>query len=341
MPASSELELAQRTLERIKELDHLHRARAHGRWEGGLALAASLRFVRAALRQLVSSPAPGRPGPLPRPAPGQLALTFVGHATVLVSSAQARVLTDPLLTDFLWGLRRAQKAVLPREAAQVSLILLSHAHHDHLHRPSLRRLPRTATVVVPPRCAALVEPLGFSRVVVLEPGEELPHRDVVVTAVPARHDGARGPLDWSWRGTAGYVVRAGAVSAYFAGDTAYFSGFEDIGRRLRPQVALLPITGYEPLALRATHMSPLDALYAFEDLRSEILIPIGHGAFPTGYEPLDEPLRWLEELWAERGSAAPGRLVALAPGQSCLVRAPSGARLPAAASPVDEPPAVG
>jgi L-ascorbate metabolism protein UlaG (beta-lactamase superfamily) len=192
--------------------------------------------------------------------------------------------------------------------------------------------------VVPARCAQLVESVGFARVMVLEPGAELAHRDLVITAVPARHEGSRGPLDWSWRGTSGYVVRSAGVSAYFAGDTAYFSGFEDIGRRLRPQVALLPIAGYEPLALRGTHMSPLDAVYAFEDLGADVLIPIGHGSFPTGYEPLDEPLRWLEELWAERGARGlPGALAALLPGQSCLVRAPA-AQGP---SPVDEPPGVG
>jgi L-ascorbate metabolism protein UlaG (beta-lactamase superfamily) len=177
-------------------------------------------------------------------------------------------------------------------------VLISHAHHDHLHLPSLRQLPKAATIVVPPRCAGLVERAGFARVVVLEPGEELVHRDLTITAVAARHDGARG---WSgWRGAAGYVARTGGVSAYFAGDTAYFSGFEEIGRRLHPQVALLPIGGYEPLAMRETHMSPLDALYAFEDLGAEVLIPISHGSFPLGYEPIEEPLHWLQELAEER-----------------------------------------
>ena len=47
-----------------------------------------------------------------------------------------------------------------------------------------------------------------------------------------------------------------------------------------PGKALLPIAGYEPLAMRETHMSPLDALYALEDLRADVLIPIAHGSFP-------------------------------------------------------------
>jgi L-ascorbate metabolism protein UlaG (beta-lactamase superfamily) len=340
MPASTDAAaVARRTLERIKELEHLHRARAHGPWQTAVALAASLRFLRAVVRRLITAPRRRAPAPVPRPAPGCLGITFVGHATVLISTSETRLLTDPLLTDFLWGLRRAEAAALhPAAAAEVSLILISHAHHDHLHRPSLRRLPRSAKLVVPPRCAPLVEDLGFAEVVVLEPGAELAHRDLVITAVPARHDGARGPIDWSWRGTNGYVVRSGEVGAYFAGDTAYFSGFEEIGRRLRPQVALLPITGYEPLALRATHMSPLDAVFAFEDLGAEVLIPIAYGSFPTSYEPLDEPLRWLGELCAERGWR--GKLAALRPGESCLVRAPHEART-ALASPVDEPPPVG
>jgi L-ascorbate metabolism protein UlaG (beta-lactamase superfamily) len=215
----------------------------------------------------------------------------------MITTAEARVITDPLLVNVLWGLRRAEAAALhPDDASDLSLVLVSHAHHDHLHLPSLRQLPKAATVVVPPRCAGLVEGAGFGRVIVLEPGEELAHRDLVVTAVAARHDGARGVTGWGWRGACGYVVRSGSASVYFAGDTAYFSGFEEIGRRLRPQVALLPIAGYEPLAMRETHMSPLDALYAFEDLGADVLIPIAHGSFPFGYEPLDEPLRWLEEL---------------------------------------------
>jgi L-ascorbate metabolism protein UlaG (beta-lactamase superfamily) len=289
---------SQRTLERIKELDHLHRNRVRSAWQSGAALAGSLRFLRAAARQLSRPTRATRPLPVPHPAAG-LSVTFVGHATAMLTSPQARVLTDPLLTNFLLGLRRGEAACLhPGDAAEVSLILVSHAHHDHLHRPSLRQLPRAATIVVPPRCADLVEREGFARVVTLEPGEELVHRDLTITAVAARHDGARGLS--GWRGACGYVARTDGVSVYFAGDTAYFSGFEEIGRRLHPQIALLPIAGYEPLPMRETHMSPLDAIYAFEDLGSEVLIPISHGSFPLGYEPMDEPLHWLEEAAGER-----------------------------------------
>lgn len=308
---------ARRILERIKELDHFHRSRVRSPWQSGAGLSLSLRFLRTAAGRLVTPTRRVAPGRAPRPPAGGLAVTFVGHATVLLGSAEARVITDPFFANFLYGLRRAEAACLhPGDAAEVSLVLVSHAHPDHLHPPSLARLPKSATVVVPPRCAALVEKVGFARVMVLEPGEELAHRDLVVTAVAARHDGARGPFDRSWRGAGGYLVRAAGASAYFAGDTAYFSGFAELGERHRPDVALLPIAGYEPLPLRDGHMSPLDALYAFEDLGAQVLVPIAHGSFPLGYEPLDEPRRWLVELAAARGLE--GRVALLRHGETHL-----------------------
>ncbi len=65
--------------------------------------------------------------------------------------------------------------------------------------------------------------------------------------MPVRHSGTRGLGDYVRRGACGYVVRTRpAHCVYVAGDTGYFSGFAEIGRRFHPDVALLPIAGYEP-----------------------------------------------------------------------------------------------
>src|SRR5438552_273174 len=108
-PPGAEVEpdrpLGTRALERIKELDHLHRLRLHGPWQSGAALVASLRFLRTALRHLVRAPLRPPVAAVPRPAPGALAVTLVGHASVLMSTSETRLLTDPMLADFLWGLR--------------------------------------------------------------------------------------------------------------------------------------------------------------------------------------------------------------------------------------------
>jgi L-ascorbate metabolism protein UlaG (beta-lactamase superfamily) len=314
-----------RVFERAKELDHEHRRRPRGAWQSAAGMALSLRFLRTAARQLLTAPRRSEPRRVDHPGPGQIAVTFVGHATVMLTTPLARVLTDPYFGDSLLGLRRAEAACLhAADAADVNLVLISHAHRDRLDLPSLRRLAGRAAALVPPRCASLVNGLGFARVIELAPGQSLEFADLEVTAVAARHEGARGLFDRAWRGACGYIVRSGGANVYFAGGTAYFSGFEEIGRRLHPDVALLPIAGYEPPALREGSLSPLDAVQAFADLGAKLLVPVGYGSFPLGYEPLDEPLTWLRQICADRGIMA--QLAVLGHGETCLVRAGSGDR---------------
>jgi len=146
-----------------------------------------------------------------------------------------------------------------------------------------------------------VRRVGLLKVEELEPGHGYRSSDVEVTAVPVRHSASRGLGDSAQRGACGYVVRTARHSIYVAGDTGYFSGFVEIGRRFRPDIVLLPISGYEPAAFREEHMSPLDAVYAFEDLGARVMIPTSYGSFPLSYEPLEAPLEWLREIMRARG----------------------------------------
>ena len=118
-----------------------------------------------------------------------------------------------------------------------------------------------------------------------------------------------------------HVLRGDGPSAYLCGDSGYFSGFASLGERFAPDVALLPIGGFVPASFRSRHMSPLDALYAFEDLRARILVPIHHGAFALSYEELDEPARWLVELAKARGVR--DHVMVMAAGQSERFVAPA------------------
>jgi L-ascorbate metabolism protein UlaG (beta-lactamase superfamily) len=295
-------------LERLHELDELHRRRH----------AAHASFLSLWARAAFHPPRAPRREPLPALRPGELGVTFVGHSTVLLRTAGVRVLTDPNLARWLLGLRRSWAPGLsPDELTPLDLVLVSHAHHDHLVRPSLRRVSSGATCVVPARCADLVSDLGFARVVELSVGESFRAGAVEVFAVPARHWGTRMLGDYKRRGYCGYVVRGDGASAYFAGDTAYFSGFAEIGQRYRPDVALLPIGAYTPRSFRRSHMSPLDAVYALEDLGSRLLVPIHFGSYQLSYEPLDEPPAWLRELARQRGLEK--RVAILENGQSIVL----------------------
>jgi L-ascorbate metabolism protein UlaG (beta-lactamase superfamily) len=299
-------------LERIKELDLAHRNRLNAT---GASQVLSLRYLRRVLGHLFSTPRPAAAAPLPPPPAGAITVAPVGHGTVHIVSPAARVLVDPLLTNFLYGLRRAVQVPLPAEDRdRITCILITHGHRDHLHPASLRTLPKSALVVAPEGFDAKLSRLGFPQVVTLAPEESCHHGDLTITAVPARHDSG----DSSGAAANGYILQAPEVAVYAAGDTGYFSGFADIGRRFRPDLALLPIGGYSPYPLRATHMSPLDAVYAWEDLQARVLVPVAYGVFPLGYEPLDEPLRWLRAACDARGFSE--RLAALAPGEPLTLK---------------------
>jgi len=135
-----------------------------------------------------------------------------------------------------------------------------------------------------------------------------------ITAVAAQHR-----VGFAGHGRAlGYIVRGDGPTVYYAGESGYFAGFMEVGARFRPDVALLPISGYRPLALRKDHLSPLDAIYAFEDLGAQLMVPIHHGAFALGYEPPAEPLIWLRSLASQQKLEE--RIAWLEPGESCVAR---------------------
>jgi L-ascorbate metabolism protein UlaG (beta-lactamase superfamily) len=149
-------------------------------------------------------------------------------------------------------------------------------------------------LVVPHHVFDLVSDLGFRDIVELEWWNTFRHAGLDITHVPSRHWGARVIKD-SHRGYGGYVLRSGKHSVYHAGDTAYFSGFREIGRRLAPELAMLPIGAYNPPHFRNVHTSPADATRAFLDLDSRWMVPMHYGTFRLSHEPIDEPLQLLDQ----------------------------------------------
>jgi L-ascorbate metabolism protein UlaG (beta-lactamase superfamily) len=234
---------------------------------------------------------------------GELGLTFIGHASFFVQIGGQNVIIDPNFARWLFVLKRLrQPGVRLRDLPPIDLVLVTHAHFDHLHRPSLRAIVQQArirnaappSIVVPHHVLDLVSDLGFGDVVELDWWNSYRHRELTVTHVPSRHWGARIIKD-SHRGYGGYVLRDGKHSLYHAGDTAYFSGFREIGQRLAPELALLPIGAYNPPSFRNVHANPADATRAFLDLNARWMVPMHYGTFKLSHEPMDEPLQLLEQ----------------------------------------------
>jgi L-ascorbate metabolism protein UlaG (beta-lactamase superfamily) len=251
---------------------------------------------------------------------GQMGVTFIGHASFFVQIGGENVLVDPNFARWLFVLKRLrQPGVKIHDLPPIDLVLITHAHFDHLHRPSLRALVQhtkrwrgsAPTAVVPEHVFDLVADLGFRDVVELNWWNSYRHRELTITHVPSRHWGARVLRD-AHRGYGGYVLRDTKHSVYHAGDTAYFSGFREIGMRLAPQLALLPIGAYNPPSFRNVHTSPADATRAFLDLNARWMVPMHYGTFRLSHEPMDEPLQLLDH--AARQSGVQDRVLVLTEG---------------------------
>ena len=240
---------------------------------------------------------------------GQLALTWIGHASFLIQFTNLNALVDPNFANWLFWQKRVRRAGLKiKDLPQVDLVMLTHAHFDHFHKPTLRKLPSPKIAVVPWGVGDLARGLGFSRIVELEWWESFTHDDWKVTFTPAKHWGAR-VLHDEHRGFGGFVLEHQGRRIYHAGDTAYFSGFEEIGKRCRPEIALLPIGAYYPDSFREVHMGPDEAHKSFVELGAEWMVPMHFGAFKLSFEDMDEPPRWLREIAKEAGMSEQVRIL--------------------------------
>jgi len=233
----------------------------------------------------------------------ELGITFIGHSGFFIQVGGKNIVVDPNFARWLFVLKRLRRPGLKiKDLPAIDHVLVTHAHFDHLSRTSLRaivratrrRSGRTPEIIIPTHVRDLVRDLGFRKVHELEWWEEHCDGALSIVHTPAQHWGARMLRDYH-RGYGGYVIRAGKHSLYHAGDSAYFKGFREIGRRLRPEVALLPIGAYSPSSFRNVHTSPADAVQAFRDLGARWMIPMHYGTFRLSHEPMHEPLELLEK----------------------------------------------
>ncbi len=209
-----------------------------------------------------------------RPVPFEL--RFLGHSTVAVGLDGLRILTDPVLRGI--GPLRRHGPGDESPVGEVDVVVISHAHHDHLDLPTLRSLPGSPLVVAPLGTGALLRRSGNERIVEVRAGDVLNvGMGVEIEAVPALHDGFRPPL--GPRAPAlGFVLR-GSSRVYFAGDTDLFAEMELL---TEIDAALLPVWGWGPYLGRG-HLDPARAAAAAAMVGARVTIPLHWGTlFPRG-----------------------------------------------------------
>lgn len=231
-------------------------------------------------------------------------VTWLGHSTLFIDIDGVRLLADPIFAARLTPTVARNLPVLARadDLPGLDWVLLSHAHRDHLDRPSIRALDKRWK----PRFAV---PLGLERflirwgvdaerIVSLDWGQSVPDLEgLEITCLPAHHWSQRELGDRNRTLWCSFLVRRNGYSTYYVGDSALAELFSDIGAAYPDiDLALVPIGAYEPEDFMThQHMTPEQALECFERLGAQRMLSIHWGTYKLSDEALDDPPRRLAE----------------------------------------------
>jgi len=266
--------------------------------------------------------------PPPRADDGELHVTMVGHATMLLQAGGLNILTDPVWSErvspfsFIGPRRRNAPGIAFDDLPQIDLVLLTHNHYDHLDLATLKRLraDHNPLVLTPLGNDTIVRAvIPDMRITVGDWGDRAEIRDTVtVHFEPCHHWSARGSRDRRMALWSAFVIETPAGKIYHIGDTGYHDGlhyraaFEKHGRF---KLALLPIGAYEPRwFMRDYHQNPEEAVDGMLACGAEHAVGHHWGAFRLTNEAIEEPVKALTEA-LKASEVEPDRFRALLPGE--------------------------
>jgi L-ascorbate metabolism protein UlaG (beta-lactamase superfamily) len=259
---------------------------------------------------------------LPNPA---LAVSWVGHATVLIQIHDKIIMTDPFLTNTMGYIakRFVRPGLDPKLLSRVDATLVSHIHFDHFDYGSLDMLPKNGILVVPEGAAEYTPDFGFREVYELKRWQTVVDNGIRITAVPAQHFTGRYGFDGAWLGTlgyTGYVIEHDSIAVFFAGDTGYNPElFKEIGRRFKIDLAIVPIAPGSSTGVGGRiHVGPAGALMIYKDVGAKFMMPMHYGTLFYGSDSNpNEPMERLREIAAREGLLE--KIVGLGIGEQCVL----------------------
>lgn len=246
----------------------------------------------------------------------EITMSWIGHSTILINFYGVKILTDPVLYQrvglYFLGMtfgpqRYSAPALEIDEIPKPDLILLSHAHMDHMDYHTLLtitdKFPNEIDCVTAYNTADVISDLKWKSLQEMDWGNELELLGINFKAYEVKHFGWRYP--WEKDRSKGYMEDGRSYNAYvlekngrrilFGGDTAFTELFQRVdGGGI--DIAIMPIGAYFPW--RKNHCNPEEALImAAEHLKAKYFVPIHCNTFKQGTEPIDEPLSWLNNSY--------------------------------------------
>jgi L-ascorbate metabolism protein UlaG (beta-lactamase superfamily) len=223
-------------------------------------------------------------------------ILWIGHNTFLIRINDTFFLTDPIFSN---------RALIPARVTPPALtlkefntivkdvnIIISHNHYDHLDSDSIKGLPENSAVFVPKGLKNPVMDMNKKNVTEMDWWEEIKLNDnAKLICLPAQHWSMRlgqGRNNSLW---ASYLLITPKATLYFGGDSGYFKGFREFGKKF-PAIdyAFMATTAYHPRwFMHHQHMNIEEAVKGFNELGARFFIPTQWGTFHLGSEPAGFP----------------------------------------------------
>jgi L-ascorbate metabolism protein UlaG (beta-lactamase superfamily) len=293
----------------------------------GVSSSWGARFLRQRFEEIGRDipSAPHKPSPASW-SDNAVTLAWLGHATVLINFYGLRILTDPVLysrigvdlgVGTLGPLRLVKCALSPDELPEIDLVLVSHAHFDHLDTRSLGSIRGKPAAVMAADVSDLLPRRRYSSVRELRWDESAALKtargEVLVRAIEVKHWGARLGRD-TWRGYTGWIVEREGRRILIGGDTAFSPAFGS-HRRYGPfDAAVMPIGAYDPWIYN--HCTPEQAVMMADAANARLIVPVHHQSFRLSNEPFMQPIERIQEALAKEHD----RLALREIGETAVIR---------------------
>jgi L-ascorbate metabolism protein UlaG (beta-lactamase superfamily) len=219
-------------------------------------------------------------------------ISFAGHASIIIKMNRETIFTDPFFSNR--ALVVGKKVKIKFDFSKVPerpVVLMSHNHYDHLDKKTIKKfVKKDAVFVVPLGLKNFFTKLGAREVYDLDWWESITLGTVTYTFLLSQHWSRRigqksGTTLWG-----GYLIE-GTKTVYFSGDSGYFIGFEEFGRRYAIDYAIVGAGAYIPRwFMHYSHLNVEEFFRAADDLGAKITIPMHLGIIKLGDEHVLYPL---------------------------------------------------
>ncbi|MET0281126.1 MAG: MBL fold metallo-hydrolase [Steroidobacteraceae bacterium] len=240
----------------------------------------------------------------------------LGHSTLLLKLRDGFWITDPVFAEraspVQWaGPKRFHAPPIRLEdLPPLRGVVLSHDHYDHLDRATVKKLASKAEVFLTPLGVGdrLVRwGVPAAKVRQFNWWQETQVDGLRFAFTPAQHFSGRSLWDSNRTLWGSWVIidpprneEDAGLRLFFSGDTGYFDGFKEIGRRFGPfDVTMIEAGAYDP-RWAYVHMLPQQTVQAHADLRGRWLLPVHNGTFDLAMHAWDDPFEQIARLAAER-----------------------------------------